>query len=550
MKLEYQFTRDEASFGTDAVPTNSAYLANDNVFHAPMYGALKPLRSVAVAYQGPAGAVDALAELYLYDQVSDAWYLFASDTIASGSIHYVPLPNIVDRQDSRGRRFIDVAVVLRPNGVAVAGTYTFSLASSTEGSNHDIVNALGSNTVEVRDSANLDAFGRLRVSNPTALFDSQQQFGDTPLLWSNDTSGAGSVSNQLDRASVLLSTGGNASGDYAYRQTKTHFRYQPGKSDLVVLTFVIGTVHTNARARIGAFDEVDGLFLEVSDDTYLCKRTSTSGSPVDIRVAQADWNIDKLDGSGPSGKVLDITTGQILLFDFQWLGMGRVRVGFNIDGVIVYVHEFNHSNILDVVYMGNANLPCRAEVENTGVATGTTVLEQICCSVVSEGGFEDEKGFSFGIDTGAALITGITTQVPVLSLRAAATGPNGVRNIGQILPELFEYLAQTGPARFEVFLNPSLNGASWTSVSAAHSIAEYDISAGSFTGGVKLLTMAVPAGGTGVNAVSGAGGVSILAKEPVVYDTLLGVGEIVTVAVTALDASTDVWVGVNWKEIR
>ena len=67
----------------------------------------------------------------------------------------------------------------------------------------------------------------------------------------------------------------------------------------------------------------------------------------------------------------------------QWLGVGRVRVGFNINGVIYYAHYFNNANNLGSVYMSTPNLPVRYEVSSTG---GSVTLDQICCTVQSEGG--------------------------------------------------------------------------------------------------------------------------------------------------------------------
>lgn len=95
-----------------------------------------------------------------------------------------------------------------------------------------------------------------------------------------------------------------------------------------------------------------------------------------------------MDGTGPSGVTLDLSKAQILIIDFEWLGTGRVRIGFIIDGNIFFVHEFNTANVLSVVYMSTPNLPLRYEIENTG-AGGATILEHLCSTVISEGGVDD-----------------------------------------------------------------------------------------------------------------------------------------------------------------
>ena len=77
---------------------------------------------------------------------------------------------------------------------------------------------------------------------------------------------------------------------------------------------------------------------------YFVRRTFVSGSAVDAdEIAQSDWNTDKLDGTGPSGIILDESKAQILWWDFEWLGVGTVRCGFVIDGLFRTCHVFNHA---------------------------------------------------------------------------------------------------------------------------------------------------------------------------------------------------------------
>jgi len=145
MKLEYQFTRDETDFGTDFAPADDTYLTNTNVFHAPQYGVFsEPVGSIAFAYEAPLLVPSAVVSFFLWDEESELWYLFATDTIPSGHIHYISLPNIIDRQDSRSRNRIDVAVVAEPEGggPVPAGDYLFTMASSTESSSLGVITAL------------------------------------------------------------------------------------------------------------------------------------------------------------------------------------------------------------------------------------------------------------------------------------------------------------------------------------------------------------------------------------------------------------------------
>ena len=404
--------------------------------------------------------------------------------------------------------------------------------------------------IRSQDSVSVDGFGRWRVSNPITLFDSQQQYGDNALLWGTDTSGTGSVANRLTEASVRLSTGGTASGAYAYRESRTHFRYQPGKCQLAESTYVMSAPQTGTRQRIGLFDSYNGMFLQQTvAGLSLVLRSSTSGVPVDISVARDDWSEDKFDGQGPSGLVLETLAGQILWFDFQWLGLGRVRCGFNIDGVPHIAHEFKHANVSSLVYMTSANLPFRAEVQNTAAAGGIVYLDQVCCSIQSEGGFEAERGLPFTANTGSGLVA-VTTRRPLLSVRAKLLGPNGVINTGQIMPESGKVLAEDASCLVELVRNATLTGASWTNVNASHSLAESDISATAVSGGHVIESFGVGAGSLGSASIPGSGSTSEFSRLPLVR---AGLGtpqqDTLTVVATSTSGTCNALAAVNWKEL-
>lgn len=245
-----------------------------------------------------------------------------------------------------------------------------------------------------------DAFGRQRVSEPTTLFDSKQVFDNQPLVWDDqEVSGSGTTSTyNTNKASTSLAVAATTAG-LRRRQTHMRFNYQPGKSQLVLCTGQIDSTGTGIRAAMGLFDDENGIFVEADNGVCsMVKRSYTTGSAVDTAVAQADWNGDKLDGTGPSGFTLDFTKAQIWWCDLEWLGVGSVRTGFVIDGQFILCHTFHHANSVSDVYMSTANLPVRYEIENDGTGAATE-MQHICSSVMSEGG-EDETGVVRSINNG------------------------------------------------------------------------------------------------------------------------------------------------------
>lgn len=343
-----------------------------------------------------------------------------------------------------------------------------------------------------------DAFGRARVSPPVTLFDCQNRYAKNPDF-DESVSGSASVSYSANESSVLLNVT-NASGDKVVRETKRVFAYQPGKSLLVMNTFVMPTTHANLRCRVGYFGVNNGVFFERSGTALrMVRRTYTSGSVVDNVVAQADWNGDKLDGTGSSGLTLDTTKSQIFWQDFEWLGVGSVRTGFIINGKFIVCHTFNHANILALVYMTTAILPIRYEIENTGATDGSRTMRQICSTVISEGGYEKKTVLQTARMTTSASVG--TTLVPLLSLRLDSNRLDSI-----VIPDGYRVLpSATASTDFEIQLvkNATLTGSSWAQTTSDN--VEYDVTASAITGGVVVDSIYVKESNQAISAVANNG---------------------------------------------
>jgi hypothetical protein len=331
-------------------------------------------------------------------------------------------------------------------------------------------------------TAATDAFGRLRVSNPFTLFDSSHRYRDNGL-WNSSTATGGTVTFQASEGLVDLAVT-TTSGSLVYRETTKVFSYQPGKSLLVLNTFVMAPAKTGLRQRVGYFGADNGMYIELNNSTLsFVERSISSGSFSEIRVAQANWNIDKMDGTGPSEIVLDITKAQILWMDIEWLGLGSVRMGFVIDGKFIPCHVFHHANLISSTYISTASLPLRYEIENTGTTASNSTLKQVCSSVLSEGGYE-LRGAQQAIQTPIGSPRDLTTAItyyPVASIRLKAS-PNRLDAI--IILTALSILGITNNANYSwrVVASGTTTGGTWTSAGADSSV-EYNITGTSFTGG-------------------------------------------------------------------
>ena len=276
---------------------------------------------------------------------------------------------------------------------------------------------------------NVDAFGRLRVSNPLTIFDSKNIMSQNNLF-DPSTANGGSVTYTANKSTVNLNVT-EAAGSKTIRQSKRVMSYQPGKSLLIFNTFVMNTLTANLKQKVGLFDANNGIFFTADGTTLkIVRRTYTSGAAVDTEISQSSWNGDKLNGTGSSGFTLDPATSNILFIDIEWLGVGSVRVGFVINGQLITAHTFNNANSLTTVYMQTANLPIRYEIERAGTLTaGTYTLQQICSSCISEGGYspqglEQMIGTS-QINAGVNLAT-VNTYYNIATIRIKSGRPYAV----------------------------------------------------------------------------------------------------------------------------
>jgi hypothetical protein len=393
---------------------------------------------------------------------------------------------------------------------------------------------------------NTDAFGRLRVSNPLTLFDSSHRYADNNL-WVNSITGTAAATFSADEGLINM-TVGSASGDEIIRETIKVFSYQPGKSLLVMNTFVFGAAKANLRQRAGYYGAANGIYFEREGSVnYMVERSSVTGAPINTRVAQADWNQDPMDGTGPSGLTLDSSKAQILYLDVEWLGLGTVRTGFIINGSFVPCHNFDHANLVNTTYITTASLPLRYEMTNVAATTGASTLKQVCSTVISEGGYE-LRGAQLSAGTPITTPKTLTTAgtvYPIVSFRLKSTRLDGIAILTAI-----SILGVTNNANYQwsVVVNGTTTGGTWVSAGTNSSV-EYNITGTSFssTGGRILATgyfQGSNQGATSVDILKAALFTTQLERNP-----FTATAYEITLACTAASNGDQVLGSLDWEEI-
>lgn len=248
--------------------------------------------------------------------------------------------------------------------------------------------------------AALDAFGRLRTSDCFTTFN----YYPSPLSTDTNldvdvwvTSYDGTTGPTYDTQNFINMPINIAPGPstYSLRTTKQPMIYQPGKSRLIYMTGVLmTTISPNTTSLIGLFNIVtppptpvvasEGTYLKC-DGQFLYWVDVLQGGTVN-QIVQTSWNIDTFNGSGPSGKTLTLANAAqnlLIVIDQEWLGVGRIRCGFIIDGVIYYAHQFLH-NGLAIQYTNTPRLHLSYLISG---ATTANTMRQMCSTCISEGGY-------------------------------------------------------------------------------------------------------------------------------------------------------------------
>src|SRR5210317_838833 len=385
-----------------------------------------------------------------------------------------------------------------------------------------------------------DAFGRLRVSNPLTIFDSTNVMSKNNLF-DEDLTGSGTVTYTANKSTVNLNVT-TVSGDKVIRQSKRVMSYQPGKSLLILNTFVMNTQEENLEQRVGTFDANNGIFFEDTGTAYqIVRRTYVTGSAVDNDVAQASWNGDKLDGTGASGYTLDPTKATIMFTDYEWLGMGSVRVGFVIDGKFIVAHTFLNANNLSTVYMQSANLPIRYEIETTGTISGAAVLQQVCSTTIIEGGYAP-SGIQQMIGTaslGGVNLTTAGTFYNLATIRLKSSRPYAV-----VVSQGFDASAISN-SDFEVQLRLNATPSVSFSYTSYSDNVEYDLTGTTTITGGTIIGKAYLSGKAS-NSISFGDGFNF---EYQLGQTISGTSDTLTLCAKGASANDDVLGNLKWVDL-
>jgi len=330
----------------------------------------------------------------------------------------------------------------------------------------------------------LDSFGRLRVSNPITIFEFNNKYDVSfGVYFDTSVANGATVTHEVNNSSRELAIT-TTTGSKAILQSRRRMEYHNAKSHLFHYTANFHGVQTGVRKRHGLFDENNGIFFETDGTTlYVVYRSDVSGSVVDTRISQANWNGDKLDGTGASGITADPEKQQLFWIDFAWLGTGGIRWGIMAGGEAIIIHEEYFGNEKIGPFMRSSVLPLRSEIEATGTPAAVDTMHVTCGSFDVEGNGRD-IGILRVSDIGLSTITINTSFETILLIRINPAYPYATV---KILEEILTVTSGNSEVIWEVLFNPTLTGTP-TWVAESDSVVQVASNPGSITlsGGSKI----------------------------------------------------------------
>ena len=310
------------------------------------------------------------------------------------------------------------------------------------------------NQITFKDNANLDAFGRLRVSNITTLLDVTHKYDKSPKIMDEEVS-AGSTSTYISSGSCVEMVVGGVNG-YVVRQSKTKATYQPGKSQIFEASFSNFNLQSGVTKRVGYFTSTtastfntnfDGFFLESDGTTSVISFQIWRGGTNIYSANTSSWSTDEINPSS-----IDWSLTNLMFVDFQWLGVGRVRFGMVLNGITYIFSEYTAANNLGTVYMESPNKPIRYEARTTG-STGT--FREICSQVSSEGAINRITNRFVVSSTGTTSMVTAGTKYAYIGIK-----PNiGYEDISILAKQISIINTSNDNYLLTLEINPTISGA-------------------------------------------------------------------------------------------
>jgi hypothetical protein len=320
------------------------------------------------------------------------------------------------------------------------------------------------------------ALGNVNVQEYTHEIQIDYHYGISDRLISKELVNGGGISHS--NSMIVLSTGAQPNS-YARAISKQTLRCRSGQGTTAIFGGKFTPGITGNKQIIGLGDDSEGFFFGFINGIF---GISIRSNNIDRVVSQLNWNYDKMDGIGPSGKILDLTRGNSYKISFQCIGYGIVRF---------YIEDKEYRNFIlvhnefpgDIPSISRPSFPMCIENKNTTNATNVIMFSPSFAAMIE--GNQTFIGSTYGIDNTKTISSEINST-NILTLRSKSsvnTVPNYIPSIMQMLS-----IGNSGSKMcvINVLIDATISGVlTWISISPSGSI-EVNTNGDTLSNGVPI----------------------------------------------------------------
>ena len=373
---------------------------------------------------------------------------------------------------------------------------------------------------------NQTAFGEVSVAQNTGRIFGQFTYNLNTELFSNDSTASGTVTVTPPFANISSGAATNSTGVLTSEDVLEYF---PGIGALARFTALYTTGVVGNTQFVGIGTALNGLFIGFNGVDFCINRRASGTNNI---TTQANFNVDKLDGTGPSTMTLDPTKGNVYQISYQWLGFGQITFSVEdpLGGRFTVFHAIRYANANTTTSITQSTLPFKIESNNTTNATAIVVKVPSLAAFI-----QGTPGTESFLIHGASNSKTLTTEVAVLTIRNNTTYA-GVPNF--ILVSPLNISAASDGAKsvlFNLYKNATLGGVpSFVDYNANTSVMSIDKAGTTVTGGILLSSIALNKSSNLIYPIANSG-------------FKLHPGDTLTVSAVSA-GSNDVVVSIMWQE--
>lgn len=385
----------------------------------------------------------------------------------------------------------------------------------------------------------VSVFGDQIVENRDDMINIPFFYGIPSFNITTSTSGGGAATSSLSMAVLSSSTG--ATG-FAQIQTKRRLRYITGREGYCFFTAMFNNSAANSVQWIGLFDTNDGAAIGFNGTTFsaLFRRNT-----VDTIIPQASFNMDPINGTGPSGFNINPATLNVFRISYGWLGAAPITYQvLDQTGQWISFHQIKPNNISTTPSFLNPVLPMTALIQKTSGATNLTLSSASWSAGVVHTLPSAASRYFTVSNPGLTSLAATPTETHLLTIRNNTTYNSFTNNVEVrlIIVTGGTVVTTTDLSIIRIRKNATVTGTSFSNVDAANSVVSFS-TAGTYSAGTGTEVLNLP------NCTSGNGPLVVLLPHTI-YEIIILPGETLTVTGSSLSGGGETAVcSLGWEEL-